>query len=443
MSTTKNCKNCKKDLEITSFKKWKNGNYLSNCILCNKRKLLSKNKKTKLCKECLIEKPYNQFSKTEKSYSLNCLDCVKKCELNNINKRKIRYYIKKDEYLIVKTVENTICSRCKQKKNTESFKKRKNGEYYKQCIECNNICAKNKLKNRKIKENENIDNSDTSKDKKNCVQCFKVKLLVEFNKNKNGYTKNCSKCLDENVKRNNKRKEDTSQSNETKKCARCFVNKSLSCYKITKNGIQKQCDECCLHYKKLQQNNKKALLVDEDKLNDHEKQCTRCLKIKIIDKFKTKKHKHCLDCCNSHREYLIKNRCSHGCLNKSACVKCLGGSICEHKRKKSECKDCNFHGYLYQKVRARIALALKKGSKSKRSIEYLYCDIITFKKHIENKFVEGMTWENYGKIWHIDHIVPINYNNPTLEEVIKRLHYINTQPLWASENISKGNRYIG
>ena len=54
-----------------------------------------------------------------------------------------------------------------------------------------------------------------------------------------------------------------------------------------------------------------------------------------------------------------------------------------------------------------------------------------------------MTWENYGKIWHIDHIVPINYNNPTLEEVIKRLHYLNTQPLWASENISKGNRYIG
>lgn len=54
-----------------------------------------------------------------------------------------------------------------------------------------------------------------------------------------------------------------------------------------------------------------------------------------------------------------------------------------------------------------------------------------------------MTWENYGKIWHIDHIVPINYKNPTLDEVIKRLHYLNTQPLWASENISKGNRYIG
>ena len=54
-----------------------------------------------------------------------------------------------------------------------------------------------------------------------------------------------------------------------------------------------------------------------------------------------------------------------------------------------------------------------------------------------------MSWENYGKIWHIDHIIPISYKNPSLDEVIQRLHYLNTQPLWASENISKGNRYIG
>ena len=31
--------------------------------------------------------------------------------------------------------------------------------------------------------------------------------------------------------------------------------------------------------------------------------------------------------------------------------------------------------------------------------------------------------------------------SPTIEEVAKRLHYTNTQPLWATENMSKGNRY--
>jgi hypothetical protein len=57
-----------------------------------------------------------------------------------------------------------------------------------------------------------------------------------------------------------------------------------------------------------------------------------------------------------------------------------------------------------------------------------------------------MSWDNYGK-WEIDHIVPIKYPDngqvPTLEEVIERLHYLNTQPLWKPDNASKGNRRIG
>ena len=46
----------------------------------------------------------------------------------------------------------------------------------------------------------------------------------------------------------------------------------------------------------------------------------------------------------------------------------------------------------------------------------------------------------------MDHHIPLAYKqdgvSPSLEEVAKRLHYTNTQPLWASENMSKGNRYI-
>lgn len=57
-----------------------------------------------------------------------------------------------------------------------------------------------------------------------------------------------------------------------------------------------------------------------------------------------------------------------------------------------------------------------------------------------------MTWEIYGK-WEIDHTIPIKYKQngikPSIEKVIKRLHYTNTQPLWGKENKSKGNRYIG
>jgi hypothetical protein len=81
----------------------------------------------------------------------------------------------------------------------------------------------------------------------------------------------------------------------------------------------------------------------------------------------------------------------------------------------------------------------------------LGCTIQQFREHIGNQLSEQdiftnkplMTWDNYGNVWHIDHITPIKYNNPTLEEVVERLHWSNTQPLYADENISKGNRFIG
>ena len=76
------------------------------------------------------------------------------------------------------------------------------------------------------------------------------------------------------------------------------------------------------------------------------------------------------------------------------------------------------------------------------STEYLGCNIETFEKHIEQQFTEGMSWEGYGE-WHIDHKIPLKYNKPSHEEiVVQRLHYTNTQPIWASENMSKGCRYI-
>jgi hypothetical protein len=50
-----------------------------------------------------------------------------------------------------------------------------------------------------------------------------------------------------------------------------------------------------------------------------------------------------------------------------------------------------------------------------------------------------MSWENQGK-WHLDHKTPISWSE-TEEEVVKLNHYTNFQPLWAEDNLSKGNRY--
>jgi len=64
-----------------------------------------------------------------------------------------------------------------------------------------------------------------------------------------------------------------------------------------------------------------------------------------------------------------------------------------------------------------------------------------FKTYIESLFTENMSWENYGE-WELDHKVPISLAT-TVEEIYSLNHYTNFQPLWASDNKSKGNRFIG
>jgi hypothetical protein len=81
--------------------------------------------------------------------------------------------------------------------------------------------------------------------------------------------------------------------------------------------------------------------------------------------------------------------------------------------------------------------------KDNHTIEYLGISPREYMEYLESMFTPEMTRENHGVYWHIDHITPIMYNNPTDEERIQRLHYTNTQPLIIGENLKKGNRYIG
>lgn len=78
-------------------------------------------------------------------------------------------------------------------------------------------------------------------------------------------------------------------------------------------------------------------------------------------------------------------------------------------------------------------------NKSTRTKEMIGLDLAGFKSHIESKFQEGMTWENYGQ-WHVDHIKPISLARNE-QDIVELNHYTNLQPLWASENIKKSNKY--
>lgn len=80
-------------------------------------------------------------------------------------------------------------------------------------------------------------------------------------------------------------------------------------------------------------------------------------------------------------------------------------------------------------------------SNSKKSLEYLGCSPSELRTHIESKFSGVMSWENYGKYWHIDHVEPCAAFDLTKESHRERcFHYTNLQPLEAIKNLRKNKR---
>jgi len=90
--------------------------------------------------------------------------------------------------------------------------------------------------------------------------------------------------------------------------------------------------------------------------------------------------------------------------------------------------------------RTRVRAILKK-NKCAQTHELLGCSFQELKIHLENQFVDGMSWENMGE-WHIDHIIPLVSFDLSIPENQKiAFNYKNLQPLWAIDNLKKGAKY--
>jgi hypothetical protein len=90
-------------------------------------------------------------------------------------------------------------------------------------------------------------------------------------------------------------------------------------------------------------------------------------------------------------------------------------------------------------LRHRIYMALKGTVKSKKTIDLLGTSIDNLWNHLEKSFRPGMTKNNYGKIWHVDHKIPCAAFDLTKpEEQVKCFHFTNLQALFVKENLSKG-----
>lgn len=107
--------------------------------------------------------------------------------------------------------------------------------------------------------------------------------------------------------------------------------------------------------------------------------------------------------------------------------------------------DINYrlHNYIGRALRRAIS---KKGRSILAVLDY---PVDQLRSHLESQFQPGMTWENYGKAWHIDHVIPKSWFNLETEYGIDEYELkvcwglTNLQPLWANANLKKKNRHAG
>lgn len=93
---------------------------------------------------------------------------------------------------------------------------------------------------------------------------------------------------------------------------------------------------------------------------------------------------------------------------------------------------------LKQTLRSRLLSALKGRAKDGSAVGDLGCSIEECKRYLEAMFEPGMSWENHGKDWEIDHIEAFCFFDVSDRmQLLKVCNYTNLQPLWKSDHLQK------
>lgn len=244
-------------------------------------------------------------------------------------------------------------------------------------------------------------------------------------------------------------------------CSRCGETK-LSEKFINRRNI---CRDCANKRKK-EINKEKALLVTDEMT----KTCNTCNETKPISMCILNRN-ICKDCNNEkrkakyhndeeHRKVIIQQVCisKHNKAierqrikleeigeNNKKCSNCDEiKPMCRFRHNRLKCKDCERDEPLdkfKRKVRSRIYVALKR-NKEMHTIKYLGSNSIDYLQWILHND-KDYTLENQGKVWHIDHVIPLStFDLENKEEQLIAFNWRNTMPLAANENMKKNNKII-
>ncbi len=94
-------------------------------------------------------------------------------------------------------------------------------------------------------------------------------------------------------------------------------------------------------------------------------------------------------------------------------------------------------------TRKRLEIAFRRWLTGKApSVEFaslLYSPLSIYRETIAQRFAQEMTWENFGAVWQLDHIVPLSFfdlTNPV--QIALAWSLDNLYPMTCAENKTKG-----
>jgi len=270
-----------------------------------------------------------------------------------------------------------------------------------------------------------------------CTICKIEKEFEKYSKDrsrKGGYDKTCKEC---------KKKQDIARQElekinvVLKKCHNCkneYTSTNFHKNKSAKDGLHTECKHCKRKRKiTKKEENLKKILPD-----DYVKKCTACNINKNKDEFY--KNIYTKDGIGTYCIVCEKLRTKEWRENNQ--IKVAGYRRTQYPNYQNRRKnDSQFK--LSGNMRNRIRMALKRQTSSKfnNSYELIGCSPAFLKNWIEYQFDSNMSWENYGKYWSIDHVLPCNfYNLKEKTDQLECFNWRNCRPLNILENGSKNDK---
>lgn len=261
---------------------------------------------------------------------------------------------------------------------------------------------------------------DTKQENVKCSKCGENKSPERIVKNRKICKDCCNKKKAETAKKNLENIDNT----ENRVCSKCDKEKNITLF--LRKGLSRICIECDNNIRREKYNNndelRKKTIKDSTEFKKKKKE--------ERDKIKEKELKELED--KIGKENTI---CKY-------CKKVKPKDRFRHNRLK--CKDCERDGpkeKFNRNIRSRIYLGLKK-NKPYNTIHYLECTTKEYIKWIAYH-IKDFTLENFGKQWHVDHVIPLSrFNLQNKKDLYLAFNWRNTMPLYAKENLAKNNKII-